>query len=81
MMDCRCVFCGEVTECMQKQIEGREYDFCARCWGELEGKLKGKGRPAGREMVLLPPRAQAEEERPETPGPGAPPTIYSAQAG
>jgi hypothetical protein len=74
----RCDVCGEVAECAQKQIEGREYDFCARCWGELESKLQGKGRPlAKREMVLLPPRVVEREEAPEKPAPGTPPTIYA----
>jgi hypothetical protein len=78
----RCDFCGEVTDCAQKRIDGREYDFCPRCWSELETKLKGKGRAvAGREMVLLPPGAPRTEEKPEKPAPGGPPTIYGAEAG
>ena len=74
----RCDVCGEVANCEQKQIEGREYDFCARCWRELESKLKGKGRPlAEREMVLSPPRAIEREEAPEKPMPGIPPAIWA----
>jgi hypothetical protein len=74
----RCDLCGEVADCTQKQIEDREYDFCARCWGELESKLQGKGRPLEkREMVLLTPRAVEHEEEPEKPAPGRPPTIWA----
>jgi hypothetical protein len=70
-----------VGDCAQKRIEGREYDFCARCWNELESKLRGKGRsPATREMVLLPPRVVERGEAPEKPAPGAPPVIWAHNA-
>ena len=38
-----CDLCGERTDCLQKEIEGKEYDICARCWNALAQKLKGKG--------------------------------------
>lgn len=73
----RCDLCGEVAECVQKKIDDREYDFCSRCWAELESKLKGKGRAMARsEMVLLPPRVHEKEEAPEKPSRDAPPTIW-----
>lgn len=73
-----CDMCGEVVKCEPKQIEDREYDFCARCWCELESKLKGKGRPLAKlEMVLLPPRVIERNEPPERPVPGIPPAIWA----
>jgi len=27
-----CDLCGEVKDCLQKEIEGKEYDICAECW-------------------------------------------------
>lgn len=78
MIASRCDMCGEVAKCEPKQIEDREYDFCARCWRELESKLKGKGRPlAKREMVLLPPRVFEREDGAEKPMPGIPPAIWA----
>jgi hypothetical protein len=70
-----------VAECSRKQIEGRDYDFCAGCWGELESKLQGKGRQlAKREMVLIPPRVIEREEALEKPAPRTPPTIWAQNA-
>ena len=39
-----CDLCGQVKECLQKEIDGKEFDICADCWRPLEEKLKGKGR-------------------------------------
>ena len=39
-----CDLCGEAKECLQKEIEGKEYDLCTDCWRPLAEKLKGKGR-------------------------------------
>ena len=39
-----CDLYGEAKECLQKEIEGKEYDICAACWKPLEQKLRGKGR-------------------------------------
>ena len=51
-----CDLCGQAKECLQKEIEGKEYDICAECWNPLAEKLKGKGREKKeREMVFLPP--------------------------
>ena len=50
-----CDLCGESTECLQKEIDGREYDICADCSHLLTEKLKGKGRAEqNRETVFLP---------------------------
>ncbi len=71
-----CDFCGQAKECVQKEIDGREFDICADCWRPLEEKLKGKGRVRRkRETVFLPPRTVPEPEEPKTP-PGLPPTIW-----
>lgn len=70
-----CDLCGQARECLQKDIEGREFDICADCWRPLEEKLKGKGRvKRTRERVLLPPRTVPEPEEPKTP-PRLPPKI------
>jgi hypothetical protein len=74
-----CDLCGESKECLQKEIEGREYDICAECWDPLAEKLKGKGRVnKSREMVLLPPPRVVEEREGEEPKPlpGGPPKIW-----
>jgi hypothetical protein len=39
-----CDICGTKAECAQKEIDGREFDLCDRCWRPLADKLKGKGR-------------------------------------
>jgi len=40
----RCDLCGTTAKCVQKVIEGKEFDICERCWHPLEEKLSGKGR-------------------------------------
>jgi len=72
-----CDLCGQAKECLQKEIDGREFDICADCWRPLEEKLKGKGRvKKTREIVFLPPPTvpEREPEAPRTP-PGQPPKI------
>ena len=71
-----CDLCGKEKDCLQKEIDGREYDICSECWDSLAQKLKGKGREKFREMVLLPPRTIKEREEKETETlPGGPPAI------
>ncbi len=41
----RCDLCGTAAKCLQKQIDGREFDICETCWRPLAEKLSGKGRP------------------------------------
>jgi ribosome-binding protein aMBF1 (putative translation factor) len=72
-----CDLCGKAKDCLQKEIDGKEYDVCRECWNPLAQKLKGKGRDKRyREMVLLPPRLapEQEEKEPELP-PRKPPII------
>lgn len=39
-----CDLCGKTAECVQKEIDGKEFDLCDRCWHPLAEKLNGKGR-------------------------------------
>jgi len=72
-----CDLCGETKDCLQKEVEGKEYDICAECWNPLAQKLKGKGRAKNRETVFLPPRTFKEREGDEPkPLPGEPPKIF-----
>ena len=74
-----CDLCGQSKECLQKEIDGKEYDVCSECWNPLAEKLKGKGRAQkSREIVLLPPpRVVTEREGDEPkPLPGEPPKIW-----
>ena len=71
-----CDLCGEEKGCMQKEIEGKEYDICSECWTPLAQRLTGKGRVKNRETVFLPPRPVKEREDGDTkPHPGEPTTI------
>lgn len=73
-----CDLCGEVKECQQKEIEGKEYDICSECWEPLAEKLKGKGREKKeREYVFLPPLPK-EPVREEPKPPGEPPKIWGS---
>jgi hypothetical protein len=39
-----CDLCGKAAECVQKEIDRKEFDLCSRCWHALADKLSGKGR-------------------------------------
>jgi len=43
-----CDLCGEAKDCLQKEIEGKEYDICSGCWNPFAQKLSGKGRMRSR---------------------------------
>jgi hypothetical protein len=75
-----CDLCGVARNCLQKEIEGKEYDICSECWNPLAQKLMGKGRAINREIVLLPPPRAVEEHEDDEPGPlpGEPPKIFGA---
>src|SRR6267378_3706835 len=75
-----CDLCGEAKYCLQKEIEGREYDICFKCWNPFAQKLRGKGRAKNRDTVILPaPRVLTEREtEEEKPLPGEPPKIWGA---
>jgi len=62
----RCDLCGETMKCLQKEIDGKEYEICADCWNPLAEKLSGKGRvKKSRESVLLPPpRVKEKDDEP-----------------
>ena len=53
-----CDLCGEPKKCLQKEIDGKEYDICSECWNRLAEQLKGKGRHGPRH------RRQLEAEHP-----------------
>ncbi len=75
-----CDLCGEAKDCLQKEIDGKEYDLCSECWNPLAKKLRGKGRARTRGTVFLPPPRvilEGEEEEPQ-PLPGEPPIIRAA---
>lgn len=73
-----CDLCGEARDCLQKEIDGKEYDICAKCWDSLAQKLRGKGRGKKQDTVFLPaPSTEREDERPD-PQPGEPPKIWGA---
>ena len=40
----RCDLCGATAKCLQKEIEGKEFDICEPCWQPIAEKLTGKGR-------------------------------------
>jgi len=42
-----CDLCGKTAACLQKEIEGKEFDICEDCWRPLADKLSGKGRVKG----------------------------------
>ena len=71
-----CDLCGKAKDCLQKEIDGKEYDICTECWQPLAQKLEGKGREKRHETVFLPTRAvkKREEEEPKH-IPGEPPII------
>jgi hypothetical protein len=69
--------CGQTRECLQKEIEGKEYDICSECWNPFAQKLKGKGRKKHETVFLPPPRTEEQEDEPK-PLPGEPPKIFGA---
>ena len=44
-----CDLCGKTRGCLQKEIDGKEYDICSECWNLLAHKLREKaGRLIGK---------------------------------
>ena len=72
-----CDLCGQSKECLQKEIEGKEYDFCSECWNALAEKLKGKGRVnKQRDTVFLTPLTKEPEPQETKPVRREPPKIW-----
>lgn len=73
-----CDLCAQTKECLQKEIEGKEYDVCSQCWNPIAEKLRGKGRlKKNQETVFLPPRVGEEPVvQPPNPHPGETPKIW-----
>jgi hypothetical protein len=40
-----CDLCGESKNCLQKEIEGKEYDICSECWNRFAQRLTKGERP------------------------------------
>ena len=59
-----CDLCGKSAECLQKEIDGEEFDVCVDCWHPLAEKLSSKGRV--REILQEVETLQAQEEYEET---------------
>ena len=59
-----CDLCGAEKECLPKEIEGREYDICTRCWEPIEEKLKGKGRARNKPAPVYVPATIPEPAEP-----------------
>lgn len=55
-----CDLCGKTTDCIKKEIDGKEFDLCYRCWHPLEDKLGGKGRVKS-SFARVEEEAQVEE--------------------
>ncbi|HVH69654.1 MAG TPA: hypothetical protein VNB49_00905, partial [Candidatus Dormibacteraeota bacterium] len=64
-----CDLCGKAKVCLQKAIDGKEYDICSECWEPLAQRLQGKGRTKLRETVFFPARSSKEEEEERQPLP------------
>lgn len=73
-----CDLCGKSKDCLVKEIDGKEYDICSRCWKSLAQKLEGKGRAKDREIVFLPPPITEREDEDPKPPSGEPPKIWGA---
>jgi hypothetical protein len=71
----KCDLCGQVKECLQKEIDHKEYDICRECWNELQAKLQGKGRAKERREIILLPTPTEPAKPDEKPTPGEPPII------
>jgi hypothetical protein len=73
-----CDLCGQTKDCLQKEIESKEYDICSECWSALSERLKGKGRPRRQaDTVFLPSPDKEPAPRETRPVPGQPPKIWS----
>ena len=57
-----CDLCGKPARCVQKVIDGTEFDLCGACWKPMVDKLMGKGRAPG----AAEQQEQAFEEYDET---------------
>lgn len=71
----KCDLCGQIKECLQKEIDHKEYDICRECWNAFAAKLQGKGRAKETEEIILLPPPKEPDEPEEKPTPGDPPII------
>ena len=68
----------EISNILQKEIEGKQYDICCECWNPLAERLKGKGRVNTQCETVFLPSPTREPEQEVKPVPGEPPKIWSA---
>ena len=54
--------CGKTAECLQKEIDGREFDVCQECWAPLSEKLSRRVNQIFEELETF----QNQEEYQET---------------
>ena len=74
-----CALCGQTKDCLQKVIDGKEYDVCSDCWETISKQLQGKGRIIKRDVVVIAPPDLRREREDERPFPGVPPKIWLSQ--
>jgi hypothetical protein len=67
----KCDLCSQVKECLQKEIDNKEYDICRECWSELQTKLQGKGRAKESREIILPLPPKEPDKREENPAPAS----------
>lgn len=73
----KCDLCGEIRDCMPRQIEHTEYDICAVCWEALMSKLEGKGRRKPGSPSAEPPSVPELPRHAKERFPGQPPDIIA----
>jgi len=58
-----CDLCGKTAECLQKEIDGQEFDVCEGCWHPLAEKLNSKFhvKDIFKELEALQAREEYEE--------------------
>lgn len=58
-----CDLCGMAADCLQKEMEGKEFDVCESCWQPLAEKLSSKEtvKDVFKELEALEAREEYEE--------------------
>ena len=57
-----CDLCGKTADCLQKEIDGQEFDVCQECWAPLSEKLSRRVKQIFEELEAC----QDQEEYQET---------------
>ena len=61
-----CDICGTTAECVQKEIDGKEFDLCDRCWRPLAEKMSAKAIEEARIMEQASKELKESDEFEET---------------